>query len=69
MINPMKRIATAFFPGENDLFVDTASMDVFSGTVVPKHMHDFGATSNIVHTNYFSHPETSQKISQWFKIS
>jgi hypothetical protein len=75
---PLQRAAYSLFPGANDLVVDTDSMTVLEaiGTaagrkvvdIAPAQVHDFGATSSIYHTNYFSQPKTAEKITEWLKI-
>ncbi|MCC6406954.1 MAG: hypothetical protein IT453_07300 [Planctomycetes bacterium] len=53
------------FPGENDLVVDTESMDdVFTDAAVPrpKIIHDFGTNPTVHHINYFRQRETIDAI-------
>ena len=69
---PLQRAAHSLFPGDNDLVVDTASMTVLQTApqttgrkvteIGPKQVYDFGETSSIYHTNYFSQPQTATKI-------
>jgi hypothetical protein len=67
-VDPLKRAAMYIFPGENDLVVDTEAMSRFCSGVDPKDRYDFGATSTVFHTNYFSQPETSKRIGSWLQI-
>jgi hypothetical protein len=67
-VDPLKRAAMFIFPGENDLVVDTEAMSRFCADVVPKDTYDFGATSKVFHTNYFSQPETCERIGTWLGI-
>jgi hypothetical protein len=68
-VDPLKRASMFIFPAENDLVVDTEAMSKFCGGVFPKESYDFGATSTVFHTNYFSQPETSKRIAAWLEIA
>jgi hypothetical protein len=63
-----KRAATLLFPGETDLVVDSDCMNTFCNGVSPQSIYDFGGTSTVFHTNYFSHRETCENIAKWLKI-
>jgi hypothetical protein len=57
--------ADVVFPEENDLVVDTASMDALSDALRisgPKAVLDFGTSAVVHHLNYFAQPETAAFI-------
>jgi len=59
--------ADLVFPDQNDLVVDTASMDALSDMVKiqgPKAVLDFGTSAVVHHLNYFAQPEVAAFIRQ-----
>jgi hypothetical protein len=73
--NPGKRIANfgadLVFDEPNDLVVNTTSMnDLADGLKItdPGHVHDFGQTHAIHHTNYFEQAETVERFRRWLRI-
>lgn len=64
-------LADAVFPGQNDLVVDTASMNHFvaqSIGVPAKRILDFGTGDTVHHTNYFAQPDTLDFILDQFQV-
>jgi hypothetical protein len=63
--------ADLVFPGENDLVVDTASMDALSDTLRvsgPQCVLDFGTGGKVHHLNYFSQPQTATFLQDCLKL-
>ncbi|HEY8550257.1 MAG TPA: hypothetical protein VIL35_09900 [Vicinamibacterales bacterium] len=74
-MRPGQRLADAaadvVFPAENDLVVDTASMDALSDAIrvaTPSRVLDFGVTADVHHLNYFAQPMTAAFIRDAFTI-
>ena len=61
--------ADYLFESENDLVVDTASMDSLSDNVLVKDVHDFGTNPTVLHTNYFVQEATIRFIRKTFAIA
>jgi len=61
--------ADLVFDAENDLVVDTNSMDILPGAPLPlERVHDFKTSPTVHHCNYFRQPETLNFIRQQFGI-
>jgi hypothetical protein len=63
--------ADLVFPAENDLVVDTASMDALSDVLkvsTPQCILDFGTSDVVHHLNYFSQAETATFLRACLKV-
>ena len=63
-------LVTQLMHADNDLVVDLASMtkiDPGAGDFFDER-YDFGENGAVYHTNYFSQPDTSRAIRQWFGL-
>lgn len=60
--------ADVVFDGENDLVVDTASMDQLADAAQQPvtASHRFGTNPAVHHCNYFRQPQTIAKLREWF---
>lgn len=63
--------ADLVFPAENDLVVDTASMDALSDALRVqgvRQVYDFGTSPDVHHLNYFAQPATATFLTSCFGL-
>jgi pimeloyl-ACP methyl ester carboxylesterase len=61
--------ADVIFEADNDLVVDTASMSLICGGLIPgPQICDFGISPTVHHCNYFRQEKTVEKLAEWLNI-